>query len=191
MDGALQLLPRTKIFSSLPPFLHSGRYRCLGPAGVRDLTQRMSSYWAEYTSRVRRYHRAARRFHSPQRPRLGLIRSHPHRPRHPPRRQARCLLHRPRAPTLPTSPNLPPFPLVTAICDRAKSLLVDRPPSCIVFCVTRYLHLHHLQLHPTRPAAARPASSVARQGRGSTRASSHSRSRAQGAPSAAELFTMH
>jgi hypothetical protein len=79
-DGALQLLPRTTTSSLLPTPPHEGRYRRLGPAGVRDLTQRASTYWAEYTSRIRRYHRAAHRFHSPQRWRLGLAPSHLHRP---------------------------------------------------------------------------------------------------------------
>ncbi|KAF8144428.1 hypothetical protein K438DRAFT_2101865 [Mycena galopus ATCC 62051] len=44
-------LPQTTTSSSLPTPPHEGRYRRLGPAGVRNPTQRASSYWAEYQPR--------------------------------------------------------------------------------------------------------------------------------------------
>jgi hypothetical protein len=43
--------------------------------------------------------------------------------------------------------------------DRSKSLSVDPPPKCVVFCVAGCFHLHHLQLQPhlrVRPPQSDP-----------------------------------
>jgi hypothetical protein len=49
----------------------------------------------------------------------------------------------------PDAPNItqaPVFPPVSAIHHYTKSLSVDHPPSCIIFCVAQF-RLHHLELY--------------------------------------------
>ncbi|KAJ7243258.1 hypothetical protein C8J57DRAFT_1556876 [Mycena rebaudengoi] len=107
-DGALQLLPQTTTSSSSPTPPHGGRYGRLGPAGVWDLTQRASSYWAEYTSRVRR--RVP--FPIALAPRTGTSWQPPTSPTPSAaatgKRKAPSPTS-PSSPTLPTSSKLPPF----------------------------------------------------------------------------------
>ncbi|KAJ7232398.1 hypothetical protein C8J57DRAFT_1533122 [Mycena rebaudengoi] len=125
--GTLQLLPQTTTSSSLLTPPHGGRCGRLSPAGVWDPTQRASSYWAEYTSRVRQ--RAP--FPIATAPPTGTSRQPPTSPTPSAavtgKRKAPSPTS-PSSPTLPTSSKLPRFfqSRLTATA-QSRSQLTARP----------------------------------------------------------------